>query len=75
MTGTAVPQGTVASYDLATRAGSVLLDDGQALTFAGAALCSGVRLLRVGQRVRFELRDSEVVRLTLLTLPCSCADR
>ena len=64
-------QGTVASFDEASGDGSVLLDDGSAVTFAGTAfVASGLRLLRVGQRVRLE-RDpaGTVVLVTLPTLP------
>ena len=63
-------QGTVASFDEATGDGSVLLDDGSPVTFPGAAFAaSGLRLLRVGQRVRLE-RDpaGTVVLVTLPTL-------
>jgi 2-phospho-L-lactate guanylyltransferase len=67
--GTSV-QGTVASFDSRTGAGTVLLDDGAALAFPADAFgASGLRLLRVGQRVRLE-RDAAdtVVLVTLLTL-------
>ena len=46
-------QATVLSFDESTQDGSVLLDDGVVLRFAGAALeGSGLRSLRRGQRVR-----------------------
>ena len=54
-----------------TGAGSVLLDDGTALGFpADAFAASGLRLLRLGQRVRIE-RDptGTVTRVTLPTMP------
>ncbi|MEH1014516.1 cold-shock protein [Micromonospora sp. CPCC 206060] len=45
-------QGTVATYDQQTRSGTLLLDDGTELTFPAAAFdASGLRLLRLGQRV------------------------
>jgi cold shock CspA family protein len=48
-------QATVRSFDPATRSGTVLLDDGVELPFDSAAFdASGLRLLRVGQRVRIE---------------------
>ena len=50
-------QGTVATFDAATRSGSLLLDDGTELRFPAAAFdASGLRLLRLGQRVRIEHR-------------------
>jgi 2-phospho-L-lactate guanylyltransferase len=64
-------QGTVRTFDPRTGAGDVLLDDGSALPFPGAAFdASGLRLLRLGQRVRIETDDDgRVVRLTIPTLP------
>jgi 2-phospho-L-lactate/phosphoenolpyruvate guanylyltransferase len=64
-------QGTVATFDPASGAGTVLLDDGSEVTFpAPAFAASGLRLLRLGQRVRLE-RDAagRVVRLALPTMP------
>jgi 2-phospho-L-lactate guanylyltransferase len=63
-------QGTVATYDAQTRSGTLLLDDGTELAFPTAAFdASGLRLLRLGQRVRVEQDgDGEVVRVTLPTL-------
>lgn len=64
-------QGTVATFDATSRSGTVLLDDGSELAFPAAAFdASGLRLLRVGQRVRVE-RDStgQVTLVTLPTLP------
>ncbi|MFY1633368.1 cold-shock protein [Solwaraspora sp. WMMB335] len=62
-------QGTVATYDSATRSGTVLLDDGAELAFPAAAFdASGLRLLRLGQRVRIEHDESgHVKRITLPT--------
>lgn len=63
-------QGTVATYDASTRSGVLLLDDGTELAFPARAFdASGLRLLRLGQRVRVE-RDAagEVVRVTLPTM-------
>ncbi|MDG4829452.1 cold-shock protein [Solwaraspora sp. WMMD1047] len=64
-------QGTVATYDERTRSGTLLLDDGAELAFPRAAFdASGLRLLRLGQRVRIERDDSgEVSRITLPTFP------
>jgi len=64
-------QGTVATFDEHLHHGSLLLDDGSALDFpAEAFAASGLRLLRLGQRVRVERApDGEVIRVTLPTLP------
>ena len=48
-------QGTVASFDLGTRSGHVLTDDGVRLDFAAASLADHVRHLRTGQRVFIDL--------------------
>jgi 2-phospho-L-lactate guanylyltransferase len=64
-------QATVRTFDPETRTGDVLLDDGRALDFPAAAFdASGLRLLRLGQRVRLETdADGNVLRLTLATFP------
>ncbi|WP_443677213.1 cold-shock protein, partial [Micromonospora phytophila] len=63
-------QGTVATYDAATRSGMLLLDDGTELAFPARAFdASGLRLLRLGQRVRIDTdATGEVVRVTLPTM-------
>lgn len=62
-------QATVASFDEATRSGTVLLDDGSEMRFPAAAFdASGLRLLRLGQRVRIDRNDAgEIVHVTLPT--------
>ena len=51
-------QATVHSFDPATGQGSVLLDDGRRVPFdTGTFEHSGLRLLRLGQRVTIELSD------------------
>ncbi|GLH96125.1 hypothetical protein Pa4123_13980 [Phytohabitans aurantiacus] len=62
-------QGTVATYDQQTRSGTVLLDDGTELAFPREAFdASGLRLLRLGQRLRIEMSESgQVTRVTLPT--------
>jgi hypothetical protein len=60
-------QATVRSWDAASRAGTVLLDDGRELGFPGEAV--QVRALRPGQRVRLRLDGGQVVALTIATLP------
>jgi len=51
-------QGTVASFDQATRAGTLLTDDGMALEFPAESLADHIRHLRVGQRVHVETAPS-----------------
>jgi 2-phospho-L-lactate guanylyltransferase len=61
-------QGTVATYDPASRSGTVLLDDGSELAYPAEAFdASGLRLLRLGQRVRIDQDDAGTV--TRLTIP------
>ena len=49
-------QGTVKDYDLGERTGSLLMDDRTEVTIDATSLeGSGLRYLRVGQRVRFDL--------------------
>jgi 2-phospho-L-lactate/phosphoenolpyruvate guanylyltransferase len=67
-------QATVATFDPATRSGSVLLDDGTELPFSAEAFAAGgLRMTRVGQRVRIRTVGSgsqlTVAYLTLVTLP------
>lgn len=64
-------QGTVGEFDPQTRAGWLLLDDGTRVEFGEAAFdASGLRLLRLGQRVQIEPdRDGGVARITLPTMP------
>ena len=67
-------QGTVASFDVATRTGAVLLDDGLRLPFDAPVFNrSGLRTLRFGQRVQLELGGGDdhrvVTALTIVTLP------
>jgi 2-phospho-L-lactate/phosphoenolpyruvate guanylyltransferase len=64
-------QATVASYDEESRSGTMLLDDGKQVAFGREAFdAGGLRLLRVGQRLRIEHNDyGEIVRVTLVTLP------
>jgi 2-phospho-L-lactate guanylyltransferase len=48
-------QGTIATFDPGTRSGTLLLDDGTELAFDAPAFDrSGLRLLRLGQRVDVE---------------------
>ena len=63
-------QATVRSFDPRTGTGDLLLDDGRALAFPASAFdASGLRLLRLGQRVRLEMDDAgRVQRLTIVSL-------
>lgn len=57
---------TVRTHDPATRAGSVLLDDGTETAYDAAAFgAGGLLLLRSGQRVHLHLVDGVIVRVTL----------
>ncbi|MFC7547585.1 cold-shock protein [Plantactinospora sp. GCM10030261] len=62
-------QGTVATYSPSTRSGTLLLDDGSEVSFPAAAFdASGLRLLRLGQRVRVEYGpDGAVSRIAIPT--------
>jgi 2-phospho-L-lactate guanylyltransferase len=64
-------QGTIRTFDPNSQSGDLLLDDGSMLTFGPTAFAaSGLRLLRLGQRVRIETGpDGSVARLTIATLP------
>jgi 2-phospho-L-lactate guanylyltransferase len=64
-------QATVRHFDPHTRSGDVLLDDGSVVSFPASAFdASGLRLLRLGQRVRLERADDGAVTfLTIATLP------
>jgi cold shock CspA family protein len=62
-------QATVATFDPATGAGTALTDDGRQVDFDGDAFAAGgLRLLRLGQRVRLEYAGERVVRVTIHTL-------
>jgi 2-phospho-L-lactate guanylyltransferase len=62
-------QATVRTFDAITRAGTVLLDDGVELPYDEAAFdAGGLRLLRVGQRVRLKVEGDEPGRITFLTV-------
>lgn len=64
-------QATVRSFDSHSRTGDVLLDDGRVLAFPARAFdASGLRLLRLGQRVRLRLDpEGAVTFITIATLP------
>jgi 2-phospho-L-lactate guanylyltransferase len=58
-------QATVASYDEATRAGTVVTDSGETLGFAGETLAEHIRHLRPGQRVHFESGEAGITGIRL----------
>jgi 2-phospho-L-lactate guanylyltransferase len=62
-------QATLRTFDPASRSGDVLLDDGSVKTFGASAFDpSGLRLLRIGQRVRLDVdADGTVTFITLAT--------
>jgi cold shock CspA family protein len=63
-------QATVATFSSQTRCGTVLLDNGAGLPFdADAFARSGLRLLRLGQRVNIRVVDGRVAAITLATFP------
>ena len=66
-------QGTIKSYDEQKRSGLILDDAANEFAFDGDSFASsGVRLFRLGQRVKFSLigegEDAKVRDLTLVTL-------
>jgi 2-phospho-L-lactate guanylyltransferase len=64
-------QGTVSEFDERSRSGALLLDDGTRVAFPAAAFdASGLRLLRLGQRLRIERDEAgRVIRVALPTMP------
>lgn len=53
-----MPQGTIKTYDVENRTGSLLTDDEQEIAIdAGSVEGAGIRYLRIGQRVKFEVAD------------------
>jgi cold shock CspA family protein len=56
-------QGTIATFDPDDRSGTLLLDNGTELAFGAAAFDrSGLRQLRLGQRVSIEAEPSGAIR-------------
>ena len=53
-----MPQGTIKSYDVQSRDGVLLTDDEQEILIDATSVeGSGIRYLRIGQRVKFDLAD------------------
>jgi hypothetical protein len=64
-----MPQGTIRQYDHVTRSGSLLDDALDEHRFDGRVIAaSGLRELRIGQRVRFTLDGTRVATLNLVSL-------
>jgi cold shock CspA family protein len=68
-----MPQGTIRSFDPTTRSGSLLDDALSELRFSGRAMqASGLRELRIGQRVRFTVIGEgdarEIATLNIVSL-------
>jgi 2-phospho-L-lactate guanylyltransferase len=63
-------QATVRSFDAVSHCGDVLLDDGTVKAFDARAFePSGLRLLRIGQRVRLDVDSSGTVEfITIATM-------
>lgn len=60
----------MSEFDAETGAGAVLHDDGRREEFPASAFAAGgLRLLRVGQRIRLDYEAGQVRRVTLFTLP------
>lgn len=66
-------QGTVLTFDLASRTGTLVADTGMIVPFDAAAfVAGGLRLLRAGQRVRVvwsETGTVEAITISTLELP------
>jgi len=53
-----VAQGTIKSFDAGTRSGSLLMEDRSEIAIDATSLeGAGLRTLRIGQRVKFDLAD------------------
>ena len=55
-----MPQGTIKNYDLATHTGLLLLDDETEVHIDAVSMeGSGLRYVRIGQRVKFDVVDED----------------
>ncbi len=53
-----MPQGTIKDYDAGGRTGTLITDDRQEIHINAASMeGAGIRYLRVGQRVKFDVAD------------------
>jgi cold shock CspA family protein len=63
-------QGTVATFSPESNSGAVFLDDGTQLPFSAEAFqTSGLRFLRLGQRVKIRIVNGRIVALTHIAFP------
>lgn len=59
-----MPQGTIKDYDRESRTGTLLLDDETEVHIDPASMeGSGIRYLRIGQRVKFDLVEDSGKKL------------
>ena len=64
-----MPQGTIKTFDEQTRSGVILDDAKNEIPFGADALKgTGVRLFRLGQRVKWDDEGGKITHLTLVTL-------
>ncbi|MGH2662521.1 MAG: cold-shock protein [Actinomycetota bacterium] len=53
-----MPQGTIKDYDVGSRTGTLLTDEREEVAIdPGSVEGAGIRYLRIGQRVKFEVAD------------------
>lgn len=53
-----MPQGTIKDYDVDNRVGSLLTDDEEEIRIDATSVeGAGIRYLRIGQRVKFDIVD------------------
>ena len=59
-----MPQGTIKEYHPSAHTGALLLDDGSEIAIdAISARDSGLRYLRIGQRVKFDVAEEDGARV------------
>jgi len=59
-----MPQGTIKHFDPETRDGSLLMEDATEVRIDATSVeGAGIRLLRIGQRVRFDLIEESGAKL------------
>ncbi len=60
----------MSEFDPDTGGGAVLHDSGRREEFPGSAFAAGgLRLLRLGQRVRVDYQETTISKVTLITMP------
>ena len=59
-----MPQGTIKEFDDQTRAGSLLMEDRTEVRIDATSIeGAGIRLLRIGQRVKFDVVEEGGVKM------------